>query len=121
MIRIELPFPPSQNAIWRSGRGRVYRAKSYTNWLTQAYHEWLAQKPKGPFKTVEGLFDIELKFSRPDRRKRDLDNYHKVVTDFLQQAQIIKNDCNMRKTTSMWVADEEAPMGVVVLLTPVSS
>src|SRR3972149_3675555 len=107
MIRIELPFPPSQNHIWRSGRGRVYRDKKYLSWLKQADLQWLSQKPRGPFKTIEGAFDVELKLSKPDKRRRDIDNYHKVVTDWAQRAGIIKDDCNTRKTTSTWVTDEE--------------
>lgn len=125
MIRIELPFPPSQNRIWVGGRGRkkagpwrIYRNPSYVEWLKQADLQWLSQKPRGPFKTIDGPFKVHLKLSRPDRRVRDIDNYHKVVMDWAQRAGIIKNDCNSVETRSGWVTDEEAPMGAVLLITP---
>jgi Holliday junction resolvase RusA-like endonuclease len=127
MVRLELPFPVSVNGVWRMGRNRrtgkriVYRSKPYISWLKDATVQWLIQKPKGPFKTIEGAFDVEIRLSRPDRRRRDADNYHKVVTDFAQRAGIIKDDCNIRKTSTSWVTDEEAPMGMVLIITPVNS
>lgn len=123
VIRIELPFPPSQNGIWRQGRGRqgrgrVYRSKGYMRWLAQANGEWLAQKPRGPFKAIEGKFKTLLLLSRPDKRSRDSDNYNKAPLDWAQRAGIVTNDKNSQETTVRWVTDEEAPMGAVLILTP---
>lgn len=126
-VRIDLPFPPSQNRIWVGGRGRnkagpwrIYRSKQYLTWMKVADGEWLAQKPKGAFKTIEGPFKAQLKLSRPDKRRRDSDNYHKVVMDWAQRVGIIKDDCNSLETRVGWVTDEEAPMGAVLIITPVN-
>ena len=128
MIRvcIDLPFPPSVNALWKMGRSRrgrriMYRSKPYISWLRQADIEWMVQKPRGPFKTIEGPFKIRIMLSRPDRRSRDSDNYSKAPQDWLQRAGIIKNDKNSLETRIGWVTDEEAPVGMRLIITPVSS
>lgn len=90
-------------------------------WLKAADLQWLIQKPKGAFKTIEGPFTAQLKLSRPDKRRRDSDNYHKVVMDWAQRAGIIKDDCNSLETRVGWVTDEEAPTGAVLIITPVNS
>lgn len=124
MIRIELPFPPSQNRLWRMGRHRrtrkriMYRSPHYLRWLKDADIQWLMQKPRGPFKTVEGAFKVHLKLSRPDRRSRDSDNYLKAPLDWAQRVQIIANDKLSLESTVGWVTDEEAPMGAVLIITP---
>lgn len=122
VIAIDLPFPPSVNALWRIGKTRsgkrfMYRSKPYVSWLRQADGEWMAQKPRGPFKTIDGAFRIQIKLSRPDKRSRDSDNYSKAPQDWLQHAGIIRNDSNSTETRIGWVTDEEAPMGMRLIIT----
>lgn len=86
-------------------------------WLKEADGCWLEQKPVGRFKTIDGKFNVHLKLTRPDRRRRDADNYLKVVLDWAQHAGIIKDDCNSQDNRTSWVTDEEAPMGAVLIIT----
>ena len=122
IVTIDLPFPPSVNRIWRIGINRktgkrfIHRSKRYVSWLKQANLEWMAQKPRGPFKTITTPFKTHLKLSRPDKRRRDDGNYHKVVMDWAQRAQIIKDDCLSLETRIGWVEDVEAPMGARLIL-----
>ena len=118
IVTIDLPFPPSVNRIWRVGTNRstgkrfVYRSKPYMKWLREADAQWMAQKPRGAFKMIEGPFKARIMLSRPDKRRRDDSNYHKVVMDFAQRVGIIKDDANCLETRSGWVMDEEAPIGM---------
>jgi Holliday junction resolvase RusA-like endonuclease len=95
----------------------MYRSKAYIAWLRQADGEWMIQKPRGPFKTIEGAFTVQLKLSRPDRRKRDDHNFLKATMDWAQHAGIIRDDGNSLKSTTGWVEDCEAPMGARLIFT----
>lgn len=127
VITVDLPFPPSVNKVWRIGRNRktgkrfVYRSKPYITWLKCADAEWLAQKPRGMFQTIVGPFTARIMLSRPDKRRRDDSNYHKAVMDWAQRAGIIKDDANSIETRSGWVTDEEAPMGMRLIISSVDN
>lgn len=122
VIAIDLPFPPSVNRVWRvktnpkTGKRYGYRSAPYMKWLKQADNQWLEQKPRGPFKTIEGPFSIRIMLSRPDKRSRDCDNYSKAPMDWLQRAAIIKNDSLSMETRIGWVTDEEAPAGMRLII-----
>ena len=121
IVTIDLPFPPSQNSIWKVGKSRsgkriVYRSKPYMRWLREADAQWLVQKPRGRFKTIDGPFTIRIMLSRPDKRSRDCDNMAKAPIDFLQRVGIIKNDSLSEETRVGWVEDSEAPMGMRVVV-----
>lgn len=127
MIRVELPFPVSMNRVWRVGRHKrsgkriVYRSPQYQKWIKEADSQWLIQKPRGSFKTIDGSFNARVMLSRPDKRSRDCDNLAKGVLDFAQRVGIIKNDNNALEIRSGWVTSEEAPMGCVLIISPVNS
>lgn len=96
----------------------MYCSPKYVAWQKHANGCWLEQKPKGRFPTITGKFNVHLKLSRPDQRRRDVDNYMKAVLDWAQQAGIISDDCNVMDNRTSWVTDEEAPTGAVLIITP---
>ena len=106
-IILDLPFPPSVNAVWRSNRGRVHKSKKYTDWLAEAWGCWLEQKPAQKVKSIKGRYTLEIILSPPDKRLRDLGNYDKGLSDFLQTHGIIENDYLCRKLSLAW--DDERP------------
>lgn len=81
----------------------------------------MAQKPPGPFPTINQDFKYTLILSRPDRRHRDSRNYDKAPLDWAQQAGIIKNDKLGVDSRVRWGTDDEAPMGARLIITTVSS
>lgn len=99
MARIELPFPPSVNSIWRSNRGRVHKSEKYEKWLQSAGWTLKSQKVKPVF----GPFIMEIVACRPDKRRRDLDNLTKVLSDLLTTHGIIKDDCLACEIHSKWL------------------
>jgi len=100
-IVVELPLPPSINALWRSSRGRVHRSRRYLSWLKEAGWELVLQKPK----RIAGPVAIAVAAGRPDRRKRDLDNIAtKAVLDLLTAHGIVADDSMVVKIAASWDA-----------------
>jgi len=98
-IIIDLPWPPSTNSIWRGAGRHVYRSKEYTAWIAQAHGEKLIQKIK---KNIKGKFEAFIVLNPPDKRQRDIDNYHKAILDFAQASKMIENDRLCQKLTVVW-------------------
>jgi Holliday junction resolvase RusA-like endonuclease len=93
-IVIDLPPPPSVNAIWRSGRKRVFRSKAYTNWIAAADATVMANRQM-PKKRIGGLFAAHVTLSQKVRG--NIDNRIKGLLDFLQSREIIRNDSDCKR------------------------
>jgi Holliday junction resolvase RusA-like endonuclease len=93
-IVLDLPAPPSANAIWRSGRRRVYRSKAYLDWLRAADVEIMARRQM-PKKKIDGSFQAHVTLSQKVRG--DIDNRVKGLLDFLQSREIIRNDSDCKR------------------------
>lgn len=99
---LSLPFPPSVNRLWRVGKGkRVYKDPSYTRWIAQCEAEIFAQR----LTPILGSYRLQIDATRPDKRKRDIDNIIKAVSDVLQHTGIIENDHLCVEVTARWVKD----------------
>ena len=78
MIEITLPFPPSQNHYYRRYRNRVViseRGRAYRKEIAMMMRIVRSKR----FNTARVRVSVIL--NPPDRRKRDLDNYLKIVFD----------------------------------------
>lgn len=108
-IILDLPLPPSVNAIWRHRRGHVYKTKTYTGWIREcdAVVVLNRQYPRG--RKIEGPFEFCLYLANSGRG--DGDNRIKAVLDWLQSRNIVANDVNCRKGCWEWVPTREAPLG----------
>ena len=110
MSTIDLPLPPSVNALWRAGNGRVFSGKRYTAWRKAAGWELALQRPKH----VAGPVAITVAAGKPDRRKRDLDNIAgKAVLDLLVAHRIIEDDAKVMSLTASW--DDSIIAGRIVI------
>lgn len=113
MVEIRLPtLPPSVNALWRAGRGRVYRSPAYTSWLSEA--SWLiaAQRPQ----KITGRYILSVWATRPDKRRRDLDNLLKATSDLLGRMRIVEDDSLCEALEARWLSDGN---GMVLRLEPI--
>jgi crossover junction endodeoxyribonuclease RusA len=117
-IIVDLPWPPSVNALWRSSGNRVHRSKRYVLWLKEAELLWLCQRPKLKEREILGEFCCSIVLWPPDKRKRDIDNFSKPALDFLQHMQIIENDYLCRLLLITYGMENTAPLGLRVTLTP---
>lgn len=113
-IDFTIGLPPSVNALYRAVRGRSIKSKPYRAWENVALQEMALKgiKPlSGPYFHAEYIFD------RPDRRRRDVDNYVKATADILVKAGLIEDDKLIEKFTASW-SDREprTPAEVRIIL-----
>jgi Holliday junction resolvase RusA-like endonuclease len=95
-IVIDLPMPPSVNAIWRSNRGRVHRSARYVACVRAADAAVMVSRQM-PRKPIEGPFEAHITLSQKVRG--DIDNRIKGLLDFLQSREIIRNDSDCQRLT----------------------
>lgn len=113
LLKLILPYPPSVNRLWRASKGgSVYRAKDYNDWAKHALWALQGQR-KG--QQIKGPYTMILEFVRPDKRQRDLGNLEKAISDVLQEAQVVENDCLCQEMTLRWV--EKGPECLIILET----
>lgn len=101
-IQFTLPYPPSINKLfatsWKSKQR--FRSKVYKAWAEEAGYALKGQiKPDQRF---GGFIAITMRFGRPDKRKRDLDNLAKPVCDLLVSYSVIKDDSYITSLHLLW-------------------
>lgn len=85
---IELPYPPSVNAMWRSVRGRaILSAQGRAYYAAAALR--IYQQGVGK---VDGRLAVRIEASPPDKRRRDLDNLFKATLDALTKGGVYGDD-----------------------------
>lgn len=109
MIRLELPLAPSANAIFRAGRGRVYKTNIYKQWLEEC--SWMIKTQTK--ESVPRDYILQVVAKRPDKRRRDLDNLLKATSDLLVRTRIVSDDNFCRAIVAEWV-DFGPPMVVKI-------
>ncbi len=85
---VYLPFPVSVNTAYGGRKGQK-RFKS------KAYKAWLADAPKLILPECGCItFPVKVRytFTMPDKRKRDLSNYIKIVEDYLVSECVLEDD-----------------------------
>lgn len=104
MATIELPWPPSQNAIWRHAGKVSYRTAEYKAWLIEADAAFNKQKRAGTIGApIKGPFRVDLAFDKSRRRwNTDIDNRIKVCLDALQRFGVIENDSHTERLSAAW-------------------
>lgn len=99
MIELTLPLPPSVNGLYANvpGRGRV-RSDRYRKWATSAGWDLKAQKPG----KVDGDYVLWVWCERPDKRKRDLGNLEKPLSDLLVEHGVVGDDSQCTSLHMYW-------------------
>ncbi len=99
MIELTLPYPPSANRLWTRTRKGMRKTDTYCDWLKVAGYMVMAQRPIG----LTGPYKLSIRAMRPDRRRRDIDNLIKPVSDLLQSVGVIEDDSDCEMVTARWV------------------
>ena len=107
MIEFSLPYPPSVNELYknvffqaqgiRPGRGRA-KTKKYLAWELEAALWIKRQRPKA----TKGQVSVEYNIKKPDRRKRDLGNLEKALSDCLVRNGLIEDDSLISEIRLHW-------------------
>jgi len=82
-LTLRLPYPPALNNLYRNapGRGRV-ATQRYLTWSRHAGNELLSQV-RGRRPVFLGMVEVDIRLSRPDKRRRDIDGTGKAILDRL--------------------------------------
>lgn len=92
MIRLVLPWPPSENHYRRyvsiGGHRRVLISKAGREYQAAVISRVRASCPIN----ISGRLKVTIHASPPDRRRRDIDNLLKGLLDSLQKAKAIRDD-----------------------------
>lgn len=101
-----LPMPPSVNALYKNiSRGRA-KTKRYMEWIIEASLELNRQNVP----TLAPPYSIEYAVGRPDKRKRDVANLEKALSDLLVSMDVIEDDSFINDNRQRWAADVPAGM-----------
>lgn len=104
-VSILLPYPTSVNDLWGYGQGRVYPTKAYKAWQAEANVAWLQQRRQLPTRHIKGRYRLCIYAAAPDaRRRRDIGNLEKAVSDFLVTKEIIEDDHLAKSVFTEWDA-----------------
>lgn len=119
MIFVTLPFPPTSNHNNMPVRGRLIKSPEYRAWRTAA--EWSARSQmQGP--PILGPYSIVYTAQRPDNRRRDIENLTKSLSDALQGAGIIADDCHCQRSLIEWdVGPNVKDPTVAIRITPMDA
>ena len=113
MVSLTLPFPVSVNRLWRGGQRRIYKSREYNLWLYEAGNKLVEQKPA----KIVGNYELTVWLYPPDKRRRDLDNYFKCISDLLEHHNVIENDWMCRELSAIWMGiDKEHPRAEVGII-----
>lgn len=117
-IEIDLPLPPSVNAIWRPGSYQFYQSRRYQRWVKEADALLYAQQ-KWRNKKLPGRFTCLLILNEDMMRSNmDGDNKLKVPLDYAKRLGLIVDDSI--KYCRQWIIKlgdvESAPTGARLIL-----
>lgn len=106
LLSLEIPFPTSVNAMYANNsynynakRGR-YKSQKYQKWQKLAVAGFLTQRM--PLKPIDKPLMVVIRLHRPDKRKRDVANFEKAVTDTLTMQKIISDDSIIIDNRQLW-------------------
>lgn len=89
MIRVEMPWAPSVNSLYRPFRNRVILSRKGRAWYKENLPKIKAQWNRAP---LTGPVRVKIQLYPPDRRRRDLDNALKAPCDCLTKAGVWRDD-----------------------------
>lgn len=107
-----LPFPPTTNNLFFNAGKRRVRTKGYDAWIAEALAALSLQKPQA----VSGPYRLTIVANRPDRRRRDLGNLEKPLSDLLVKAGLVADDCDAQRIMLCWSKEPPRKPATVILL-----
>ena len=106
-----LPLPTSVNALHtlRKAGGKA-RSKPYQAWVKEAGYAILTQR----FKPILGPYELMVHAVRPDKKRRDLGNLEKAVSDLLVAHGVVEDDHLCECIFLEWVRAIDGPGNIKV-------
>lgn len=99
-----LPMPPSVNTLYknvaRNGRTKTQR---YIDWIAEAGITLAQQHPK----PMQPPYQVDYAIGRPNKRKRDVANLEKALSDLLVKYHVLTDDSEIDDNRQRWALDVE--------------
>lgn len=99
-LNMTLPYPPSGNHMWKHTKGGNHylttQARDYYADVRMAVWE------QGRHVNIDKHISVQCIFYPPDKRRRDLDNAWKVISDALTKANVWQDDHLIRQLLLEW-------------------
>ena len=119
---LTMPWPPSVNNMYSRNSFGVYMTdkardfKKIHSW--NVYNQAVLQVNRSL--PITETVELIINAYPPDKRKRDDDNIHKILSDILVQAKILKDDSLVKKrTTEIYYFDDLTKMrGLEIKIKP---
>jgi crossover junction endodeoxyribonuclease RusA len=96
---IHLPYPPSINRLYRSVNGRSILSK-----VGRDYYRDVVPLAEATGINIRGPYVLAITAYRPDKRKRDIGNLEKIVSDTLTKAGVVEDDSLCEAIISTWAS-----------------
>lgn len=112
VVTLRLPHPPSVNHYWRHARGRHYISADGKAYRRQV----CALVARDGCRALSVPAWVEIAWSPPDRRRRDIDNVLKALLDALGHAGLYVDDSQIHdlRVRRVGVCDEGGHVVVTV-------
>ena len=116
MLVINLPMPPSTNALFAGNGRRRYKTKEYSAWIEEAGYALNLQKPK----LISGKVRLLIEVCEPKTAvAQDVTNRIKAAEDLLVRHGIIQGD-DQRYVSSVTAEWSQHVDGIRITITPLS-
>jgi crossover junction endodeoxyribonuclease RusA len=101
MMRLTLPYPPSDNHLYTVANGRKVLSATGREYYRQVGQECLVQLVGRPrhFRTA---LAVSVNLYPPDHRRRDAANVAKALGDALQKAGVMLDDVQIKAWHLYW-------------------
>jgi len=103
---IHLPYPPSVNRLYRSINGRSILSR-----VGREYYAKAVPIAEASGINLRGPYVLVIRAHRPDKRRRDIGNLEKIVSDTLTKAGVIEDDSYAHAIFSSWA---DSPVRAVI-------
>lgn len=97
---LRLPFPPSVNNLYVNGNRGRFTSERYELWRVEALAMFL-QQPARLHRHTQPVA-VVYTFGQPDKRRRDVFNLEKAVSDFLVKHGVLADDSLIHRGTVQW-------------------
>ena len=102
-VILELPRPPSVNGLYATVGKRRVKSKEYSAWkkkVSKIVEDWI-------FQPITEDIIVVYSLQKPvQKRKRDVANYEKALSDFLVSELLIEDDSQIVLNVQRWIPEE---------------
>ena len=88
---LSIPWPPTENKIWRTSRSMMYSSEKYKQFSTLTFLMVKQQLPR-TFEKFAGPVRVTLDLYPPTRQSYDIDNRIKPTLDALTKSAVWEDD-----------------------------